>query len=260
MFTFDPWQLLGITSTSTIHEARRAYYELARIVHPDRGGNADDMRALHEAYKWVYGQLTGGTFPIVVDDPAKSPIMDTVIGMDKSTISQKYDGLKKTDDERTRIMVLDWIKYVVERDMMVGKDLRSIEEYIVESIEDVSRAEQAMSLACIEDGYGSLMDCHEAVESYDDASRDKRMPHSMFSKEIAVYKEPICPTSFNMMDESLTVPKSKDDYSGNKDGLVMTDYMIAHSPNVISNTEEYKKEMLEKALKDKCNVDDNETE
>ncbi len=259
MFTFDPWHLLGVTPTSSIHEARKAYYDLARIMHPDHGGNADDMRALHEAYKWIYNQLTDATFPIVVDDPAKTPIMDTVIGMDLNSISDRYDEIKKTDDPRIRIMVLDWIKYIVERDLMIGGKLRSIDQYLMESIETVSTAQQSMYPASIEDGYGKLMDPPEKHVSYEDMLNDTHPPISKFTKEIAIYKEPVCANSFNMLDDTVYVPNIKDDYSGNKEKLSMTDYMVAYSPNVISNTEEYEKEKLEKALKEQCRLDDEET-
>jgi hypothetical protein len=253
MFTVDPWQLLGVTPTSSIHDARKSYYYLARIMHPDHGGNADDMRTLHEAYTWIYKQLTGSTFPITVDDPAKTPIMEMVIGMDRDAVGKRYDELKKTEDKRTRIMVLDWIKYAIERDAMEGKNLRDVNEYLMESIENVSKAQEAMYPSSIEEGYGSLMYPTEPRMNYADLQKDTYPPHTVFSKEIAVYKEPICPTLLNMAEESLCVPKSKEDYSGNKEKLSMTDYMVAYSHHVISNTEQYEKEKLEKlanALKD----------
>lgn len=255
MFAFDPWQLLGITPTSTINEARRAYYDLARIMHPDRGGNAEDMRALYDAYRWVYEQLIGATMPITVDDPSKTPIMDTVIGMDKATLSERYDRLRNTDDSRTKIMVLDWIKYIVEKDMMVGRDLRDIDDYIRESIEDVSKAQGAMYPACVEDGYGGMMDPHEEITEYGQVIDSEKQglgigPGIPFCKEVAVYKEPICPSMFNMQEESLNVPKTMDDYSGNKERLCMTDYAIAYSCNVICDVEAYKKECMERLTRE----------
>lgn len=267
MFTVDPWQLLGVTPISSINDVRKSYYYLARIMHPDRGGNADDMRTLHEAYTWIYKQLTGSSFPVTVDDPAKTPIMEMVIGMNRDVVGDRYDELKKTDDQRTRIMVLDWIKYAIERDAMEGKNLREVDEYLIESIENVSKAQQSMYPSSIEEGYGSLMDpCETIIDmnlNYQDLQKKTcPPPHILFSKELAVYKEPICPTSFNMEEETVCVPKSKDDYSGNKEKLSMTDYMVAYSPNVISNTEQYEKEKLEKLeklekeLKDRCQIKD----
>jgi hypothetical protein len=53
----DPYGLLGVTSESTASDARKAYYALALLAHPDRGGNSDDMRAVHQAYRYVSNQL-----------------------------------------------------------------------------------------------------------------------------------------------------------------------------------------------------------
>lgn len=49
----DPYALLGVTIHSTCQEVRRRYYQLACICHPDRGGTADQMRTLHNAYQFV---------------------------------------------------------------------------------------------------------------------------------------------------------------------------------------------------------------
>jgi chorismate mutase len=44
------FRLLGISSTSNWDEIERAYRQKAKVHHPDRGGDADAMRALNEAY------------------------------------------------------------------------------------------------------------------------------------------------------------------------------------------------------------------
>ena len=49
----DPYALLGVSVHFTCQEVRRRYYELACICHPDRGGTADQMRTLHNAYQFV---------------------------------------------------------------------------------------------------------------------------------------------------------------------------------------------------------------
>ena len=54
-----PYDLLGVTLDSTPAEARSAYYQLALLMHPDKGGSAADMRMLHAAYTYVVKQLEG---------------------------------------------------------------------------------------------------------------------------------------------------------------------------------------------------------
>lgn len=245
MFNFDAWQLLGLKPTSSLNEARCAYYELARIVHPDHGGSADDMRMLHEAYQWVYQQLVGATFPITVDDPSKTPVIDMVLGMDRACQEECYERLKQNDDARTKSMALDWLKYIVERDLMAGNELRSIEEYIQDSIRVVSEAQDGMMYASVPGGYGNLMDKHENVCEYS-AAVDETPLSACFSKELTIYEEPQCPLELGMNDNSLVIPSSVEDYSGKKELLVMTDYVLAHTEHVISNPEAYDMERLTK--------------
>ena len=54
----DPYGLLGCTVASSPAEVRRAYRDLALIVHPDKGGSAADMQTLHDAYRYVHVQVS----------------------------------------------------------------------------------------------------------------------------------------------------------------------------------------------------------
>jgi len=49
----DPYDLLGVSPYAAAPEVRRAYYELALLVHPDKGGSAADMTTVHAAYEYV---------------------------------------------------------------------------------------------------------------------------------------------------------------------------------------------------------------
>lgn len=53
----DPFKLLGVEYGSSTDEARKRYYELAMLAHPDRGGTPEQMRTLHDAYCFVKTQL-----------------------------------------------------------------------------------------------------------------------------------------------------------------------------------------------------------
>lgn len=238
MFSFDPWQLLGLKSTSSIDEARRAYYKLAIIMHPDKGGSAEDMRVLYEAYTWIYRQLEGASFPITVDDPSKTPIIDTVLGMDRVSLENCYERLQPGGDERTKTIALDWVKYLVERDLMTEAELKTVEEYVQEGIEVVLQAnrQDACYHASIPDGYGTYLDIHEK-----DGDIDKSVEHK-FSKELAAYIEPLCPSEVYNAKNPIEIPYRVEDYSDITEGLIMTDYALAHSKHVISDTEAYKRE------------------
>ncbi len=44
------YKMLGVAPSASWEEIERAYREKAKIHHPDRGGDADAMRALNDAY------------------------------------------------------------------------------------------------------------------------------------------------------------------------------------------------------------------
>lgn len=54
----NPYDLLGVTPNATCQEARKRYYALACLCHPDRGGTNEQMQTLHNAYRYVINQLS----------------------------------------------------------------------------------------------------------------------------------------------------------------------------------------------------------
>jgi curved DNA-binding protein CbpA len=53
----NPFDLLGVTIKNTPADVKKAYYELALLCHPDKGGNAQDMRLIHNAKLYIMEQL-----------------------------------------------------------------------------------------------------------------------------------------------------------------------------------------------------------
>jgi len=49
----DPYDLLGVSPYAPAGDVRRAYYQMALIAHPDKGGSAADMATVHAAYEYV---------------------------------------------------------------------------------------------------------------------------------------------------------------------------------------------------------------
>ena len=47
----DPAAVLGIAGSATPEQVRERYRELALANHPDRGGDAGEMRRINEAYE-----------------------------------------------------------------------------------------------------------------------------------------------------------------------------------------------------------------
>jgi hypothetical protein len=61
----SPYQVLGIDPGASPAEVRRAYLALARRHHPDAGGDAEDMRAVNDA--WAQLSARDVRAPLVVD-------------------------------------------------------------------------------------------------------------------------------------------------------------------------------------------------
>jgi hypothetical protein len=53
----NPYEFLGVTFQDSLATVKGRYYELSRLCHPDKGGNADDMLALQSAYMFVKHEL-----------------------------------------------------------------------------------------------------------------------------------------------------------------------------------------------------------
>lgn len=49
----DPYAILGLSPSASFSEVRARYHQLAGSCHPDRGGDAGDMRRVIEAYKQI---------------------------------------------------------------------------------------------------------------------------------------------------------------------------------------------------------------
>lgn len=54
--TASVWATLGLTPAATTAEIKRAYRQKALELHPDRGGEAQAFRALHQAYRSALGR------------------------------------------------------------------------------------------------------------------------------------------------------------------------------------------------------------
>ncbi|CAB4142874.1 DnaJ domain [uncultured Caudovirales phage] len=47
----SPFEILGLADTASIDEVRQAYIRLAKVRHPDMGGNAEEFSKLGKAFR-----------------------------------------------------------------------------------------------------------------------------------------------------------------------------------------------------------------
>jgi curved DNA-binding protein CbpA len=53
----NPYELLGVDYNSSLNDVRKAYYNMALILHPDKGGSKEDMIILQNSYNWIKNKL-----------------------------------------------------------------------------------------------------------------------------------------------------------------------------------------------------------
>ena len=53
----NPYDIMNLTPESSLKDLKDAYYQMALLCHPDKGGSADDMIVIHNAYKYIKEQL-----------------------------------------------------------------------------------------------------------------------------------------------------------------------------------------------------------
>jgi len=194
----NPFELLGINEKSTLKDARKAYYNIALLCHPDCGGDENSMRVLVNAYKFVEKQLK--TVRNVSED----------IGKDLEIEFEIFNEQVRGEIPPLRDL------FDLAHDDFHKKFNAQFDD------DQKNRFEEYMTGNPFEIGYGNLMDDDERDE-------DEKMPitNNVFSKEIIVYEEPnILPVTYGnnfRLDIS-----DINDFSELEGKLQMNDYVLAH--------------------------------
>lgn len=174
----NPFELLGITEKSTLKDARKSYYKLAMLCHPDCGGHEESMKVLVNAYSFVEQQLKN-----------------------KQEISGDWTDLGKNLEEEFKKFNLE-VKAEVPQlrdlyDIATEEDKKDIKErnfgaynnLFNEEFENESKYqfEELVADNPFANGYGELMDNdhdHHSDDEYVMPTKNK------FTQEIQIYKEP----------------------------------------------------------------------
>lgn len=167
--TIDPFELLGIDEKSTIKDARKAYYNLALLVHPDCGGNEESMKILVNAYHFVEKQLkekndiTGDWEELGknLEEDFKNFNLEVKAEIPKMT--ELYDLADMQQKEEAK-----------KRNFGVYND-KFNEQFIVDGNDPFGK------------GYGNLMDMDHDYASDEEFIMPTK---NKFTQEVQVYKEP----------------------------------------------------------------------
>ena len=197
----NPFELLGIDEQSTLKDARKSYYNLAMICHPDQGGDEKNMKILANAYKFVELQLKS------VNNVNQNIGEDLEKEFEKFNISVKAEILPMRD----------------LFDLAHDDFNKKFNEKFQEKEEEKYEFAELVAGDPFSAGYGYLMDTDIKEEE------EKEIPttRQRFSSEIIIYNDPqLLPNTYcNNLRYDITDIK---DFTENQGNLKMNDYHIAH--------------------------------
>jgi curved DNA-binding protein CbpA len=223
----NPFSLLGISSTSSPSDLKRAYYSLSLMCHPDKGGDSKDMIVVSQAYQYVKEQL--------------DKIRDT-----------SYEELEEEFQE-----------FCKHQEEIKPPTFSSIFEETHEWIDDFNKKFETMNLNRDEEinnmgdneynpysnnpfqqgGYGDIMDeseinldsCYSQEDLQKMRENDNEKNTHQFDKQIIEYKEP--ESLPNTVTSYPLLPSEITDFSGSSSNknthnksMEMTDYKKAFTP------------------------------
>lgn len=210
----NPFELLGITEKSSIREARKSYYKLALICHPDCGGHEESMKVLVNAYTFVEEQLKN-----------KNDISEDI----GEKLEKDFEEFCKNQKEGERLPRMTELYDLADmQEKIEDMDERDFSSYnrqfnIEFEEEQKYNFEELATNNPFSQGYGNLMD-----DDHDyDTDEEFVMPtKNVFKGEIQIYKEPhILPDTYgNEFRYDIT---SVDDFSNYENNEY--DYKRAHS-------------------------------
>ena len=213
----NPYNLLGLTTKSSLAEMKKAYYNMALLCHPDKGGSADDMIIIQNAYNYIKRQL------------------------------EKVDEKKDITYEQLEKEFEDFCQEQEDKPIETfGCVYEETQDWIKEFNQEFkTKLEETKDTNPLYQGYGDLMEpgfhvndapmdlnnfeCkYQAIDLEKD---DAKITHN-FSQDLVEYKEPK-----SLPDCLLNYPlncEKIEDYSnyGLDDKINMTDYMRAFNPKV----------------------------
>lgn len=186
----NPYDLLGVTTSTPLPDIKKAYYQLALCAHPDKGGTEEDMRTIQHAYEFVVREMR----------PAE----------------ERATTVERLEEEFQAFCSLQTKTLPMFQDIYAEAfDLPKFNEYFAQHAGTVWKA------AC-DKGYGDLMDPTHPSTDYQ--ATEDTPPHTLFPGALQVYQDPIeFPTPSAAFDYAAPTP---DTFTTQH----MYDYQEAHAP------------------------------
>lgn len=192
----NPYDLLGVTVATPLDDIKKAYYQMALLVHPDKGGSHEDMMTVHCAYKFILHEVQSIQLDVTVEK-----------------LEQEFQNFCKLQTDAVPIF----------QDIYAEAfDLPKFNQYFDAHACDVSKP-------FVEEGYGDLMDPsqYDNTTPYNDV--ETQCPIQTF-QAVQVYQDPAeVETHPLVADLNPTRPETFTT-TLNKH-MVMSDYKEAYTPS-----------------------------
>lgn len=244
----NPYELLGVNYDTPLNDVRKAYYNLALVLHPDKGGSKEEMLILKNCYDWIKQKLEiveQKNLTSVENDfdefiktqnnnkpPKLSSIIADIIDLNYDTFFEKIYKNRNSDSILPLTIMYDLILtqlyYHHLRNPSIIDNHDEVWKFIENEFNNIlnQKHDNNLSSASIYHGYGNEM-------SFTD--NEDIIP---FNTDIIEYKEPesIFHPSLQVAQTTETVDKL-DDYSISTKNLIMNDYKKAYSEYSIANSQ-----------------------
>jgi len=214
----NPYLLLGLTVNSSLADVKKAYYGLALLLHPDKGGSAQDMIVLCKAYNYIKKQIQ-----MNVD---KSE-------MDMEKLEKEFESFCKEQENRPPTFT-EIYKETDEKFKDFSEQLQRFNRQYTEC-----KAEEEMK-GDVDifrtQGYGHLMDeskNNASNTSYNPNVTTERVTHT-FNNQLVEYKEPDVNNS-SYTHQPFNV-RHIEDFSHKTGTLAMADYKKGFSKELQPET------------------------
>jgi curved DNA-binding protein CbpA len=240
----SPYELFGLSHKATLDEVRRAYYEMALLAHPDKGGSAADMHLINAAYAWikkgleyVIGDIVAADVPYedllkeYTDTNGIASAMPSLLDIEGETVGLPRGDFPSPDDFLYRLTIHSWMH---EPDEV--RDATTVKEYAASKIAEFSSpvATPSMYRASIPHGYIESI----GETTVGEGEGEEKVRAFSRSQDVVVYDDPsfmdlhaagkVAPTAAGSL-----VPDMLEDYSING----AADYELAFSELKISGSD-----------------------
>lgn len=228
----NPYELFGVTENSPLEEVRKAYYSIALLCHPDKGGHTEHMKTLTLAYKWICDQISNAvehrkTFEEyfgkeiqTANIPNFTDIMVESIGYTKDFFEKKCHEVSITDPK-----VIEQL-YIPNFNMVLSVYRSEGSEPKLPTLEEITRYTQVFL-----DHYLHAPEDMFSTEVYVPMSiphgyKFQNLPYKkeIYTKTLTVYKDPL--VTPRKTEATLDKKEQLEDYSIDAP-IAMNDYQEA---------------------------------